>query len=364
MQLNKLVILMGAMFAVGAQAAPSVHNAGEFYVGGKVGASLFGEPCGSQSESCEDLSGAGGLYGGYQLLDWLAVEGGYDYFGGPVATYRAIGQPNSNVDYEAEIQGLEVGLKADYGLTDRFLFFGKGGTVYWGVDKEAFEPVAGAVDESESGLSLMLGAGMEYRLSHNLSTRLEYDYINGVGGASTGESDVHFIGVGLDYRFGSHRSEPTLSPPPVETVTKQVETSPEPEVVVEPQIIETFTQVLSSSSSEALFETGSTALSPVLKSQLLPILERLKRYPESTVEITGHTDSLGAANFNQALSEARAQSVADYLEYRGVERHRMRVKGLGELRPIASNETASGRAHNRRVEIVSPEVTTQTTNKQ
>ncbi|MGC9491527.1 OmpA family protein [Vibrio genomosp. F10] len=119
--------------------------------------------------------------------------------------------------------------------------------------------------------------------------------------------------------------------------------------------------MLSGSSNEALFESNSTEMSAELKVQLLHVLERLQRYPETTVQIIGHTDSLGDANYNLSLSEVRAQKVADYLASQGVSRQRMTVKGVGELNPIASNDTASGRAHNRRVEIVSPEVTTQST---
>lgn len=79
----------------------------------------------------------------------------------------------------------------------------------------------------------------------------------------------------------------------------------------------------------------------------------LNRYPQTLVDIVGHADSTGDDAYNQGLSERRASSVAMYLTDRGgVLRGRLYVQGRGETQPIASNDTAEGRAQNRRVEIV------------
>jgi outer membrane protein OmpA-like peptidoglycan-associated protein len=69
------------------------------------------------------------------------------------------------------------------------------------------------------------------------------------------------------------------------------------------------------------------------------------------IDVLGHTDSDGAEGYNQALSERRAQSVASFLTGRGVATVRIATIGYGETRPIATNETAEGKAQNRRVEI-------------
>jgi len=358
MRCHTLTLLTGLALAAPALATPAVHQAGEWYVGGKVSGALYGQPCSAGSLSCDELSGAAGVYGGVQLKDWLALEGGVEYLGGPVATYPALSQPQSQVDYEASVAGVELGVKADYALNERVLMFGKGGGVYWLADKEADEPIAGPLNDSDSGVSLMLGTGLEYRLFRDLSTRFEYQYIDGVGDETTGQSDVHFFSVGLDYRFGGTPTPVVAPVAPPEPEVLQVE--PEVRAVPEPVRVETFTQVLSGTSNAALFDSNSAALTPHLKLQLLPVLSRLTTYPETTVSIVGHTDNVGAAHDNQWLSQVRAQSVADYLAQHGVSRARMTVRGMGELSPIASNTTASGRAHNRRVEIVSPEVTTQT----
>jgi outer membrane protein OmpA-like peptidoglycan-associated protein len=77
----------------------------------------------------------------------------------------------------------------------------------------------------------------------------------------------------------------------------------------------------------------------------------LRRYPSSFVDVIGHTDSTGSAEYNQRLSERRAQAVADVLLARGVKSERVVAYGYGLTKPVATNDTAEGRAANRRVEI-------------
>jgi OOP family OmpA-OmpF porin len=70
-----------------------------------------------------------------------------------------------------------------------------------------------------------------------------------------------------------------------------------------------------------------------------------------TIKITGHTDSTGAAEYNQKLSVRRAETVRDYLISLGGDASKMEVAGMGATKPVADNKTAAGRAHNRRVEV-------------
>lgn len=81
-------------------------------------------------------------------------------------------------------------------------------------------------------------------------------------------------------------------------------------------------------------------------------IDALNRYPEIKVELDGHTDSIGTDQYNQGLSERRAQIVADYLTSHGIDSSRITaVKGFGESQPIDTNATKEGRARNRRTEI-------------
>ncbi|AUH34569.1 OmpA family protein [Paracoccus tegillarcae] len=101
-----------------------------------------------------------------------------------------------------------------------------------------------------------------------------------------------------------------------------------------------------------LFATDSAAVSGPAQNDLYAVARNLNQYPNSRVEVIGHTDSTGAAAYNQDLSQRRAQSVAGILSAAGVNSGRLVAVGRGESQPVASNDTAAGRATNRRVEIL------------
>ena len=102
---------------------------------------------------------------------------------------------------------------------------------------------------------------------------------------------------------------------------------------------------------DILFQTDSATLRPDLRADLSTIAGSLQRYPDTTVFVVGHTDSTGSDSYNQRLSEDRADAVATVLITSGVPANRIVARGAGETQPVASNDTASGRAQNRRVEI-------------
>ncbi len=99
------------------------------------------------------------------------------------------------------------------------------------------------------------------------------------------------------------------------------------------------------------FDTGSAALKPELRDVLSQFAKGLGDNPSALVKIVGHTDSVGTDANNQRLSNERADAVRDFLTDRGVGNSRVAITGHGEREPIASNDTAEGRAKNRRVEI-------------
>lgn len=104
--------------------------------------------------------------------------------------------------------------------------------------------------------------------------------------------------------------------------------------------------------SALLFATDSASVSPHLTRDLQTVAASLLRYPNSSIQVVGHTDNTGSASHNQTLSERRAASVASILIQSGVPAFRIRTIGRGENQPIATNLTPEGRAQNRRVEIL------------
>jgi outer membrane protein OmpA-like peptidoglycan-associated protein len=103
--------------------------------------------------------------------------------------------------------------------------------------------------------------------------------------------------------------------------------------------------------SGILFEFDSSELQPAARATIEDMARVLVDYPESNIMIEGDTDNTGSAEYNQLLSERRAQAVADYSRALGISGSRVSTIGLGETNPIASNDTAAGREQNRRVEV-------------
>lgn len=99
------------------------------------------------------------------------------------------------------------------------------------------------------------------------------------------------------------------------------------------------------------FEFDKATLLPSSKAELNKLRDILDDYPHLKIEIAGHTDNVGAAEYNQRLSEARAQSVVDYLLKAKVSEDRLTYAGYGSDKPLASNDTDAGRTINRRVEF-------------
>jgi len=103
---------------------------------------------------------------------------------------------------------------------------------------------------------------------------------------------------------------------------------------------------------DVLFATGSADLKSGSRQTLDKLTAFLQAYPKREVQIDGYTDNVGSADYNQGLSERRADSVRDALTRMGIARDRILTKGLGESSPVADNDTAGGRQQNRRVEVI------------
>jgi outer membrane protein OmpA-like peptidoglycan-associated protein len=104
--------------------------------------------------------------------------------------------------------------------------------------------------------------------------------------------------------------------------------------------------------SDVLFDTGSFTLKPGAREKLAKVSGILLAHPGLTMQIEGHTDSVGSDGFNARLSEQRADSVKDFLGEQGVSLSSITAQGFGKAEPVATNDTPEGRQRNRRVEIV------------
>ena len=118
-----------------------------------------------------------------------------------------------------------------------------------------------------------------------------------------------------------------------------------------PEVTEEVQKSLNAYAKTILFDTGKATIKSQSAAVLGDIIKILNEYPNSKFTVEGHTDSVGSETLNQRLSDARANSVKEYLIENGIDAFRLSALGYGESKPIDTNKTSKGRANNRRVEI-------------
>ncbi|MEL7292357.1 MAG: OmpA family protein [Pseudomonadota bacterium] len=315
--MKKLAVMISSALVLASTGA----NA-QFYLGGKAGKSWLDDACTAATATCDDESITAGLFAGYEFFDFLSFEAGYDYLG----EFSAAGLNDEKVKAYTLAPKLSLALNEDWSLYGKF---GGARVEYGRYDDNSF---LGAV-------------GLELDSHKNVAVRLEYQRLTDVRNPWV-KAEVNSATLGFVYKFGG--SQQSVSEPVVieEKVVEQVEIEVEPAPV-----IKTF--------EAKAIDSGAFALdSATLKSESQPVITELvsfmKQFPQSKVEVTGYTDSSGAAAYNQKLSEKRAQSVAAALIEQGIDPERITATGQGENNPIATNDTPQGRAKNRRVEILVP----------
>jgi outer membrane protein OmpA-like peptidoglycan-associated protein len=104
--------------------------------------------------------------------------------------------------------------------------------------------------------------------------------------------------------------------------------------------------------SDVLFETGQYSLKPGARERLAKVSGIVLAHPSLVLRVEGHTDSVGADDENQRLSERRAHAVGDFLISQGIAKAAVSTYGYGESQPLATNDTVGGRQQNRRVDLV------------
>lgn len=103
--------------------------------------------------------------------------------------------------------------------------------------------------------------------------------------------------------------------------------------------------------ADFMFDLNSSVVKPGAQSEIRRVADVLYRYPETRIRIEGHTDSTGPGEYNQKLSEQRAEAVKKELTAQSVQPERIQTVGFGPSRPVASNDTPAGRQQNRRVQV-------------
>ena len=336
--MKKLSKIMCAVIAAsGFAAAPSI--AATTYVGAKVGMGWLDSAC-VDNVDCEDDSVAGGVYGGYNFTDNIALELNADYLGDYDTSFNNNGATQR---YSDSIVAISLSPMYRLAIKQEFDIFFKAGPAY-------------IMHDDEDDVVLALGIGAEKQLSDDWALRVEYQYFDDFDDKIIQDLNSNLVTVGLSYNFGTGNTTASAATVASAAAVTQAPAEPiaEPETVVVEEEAVVVTKAQTESFSQGMFETNSTKLSSDGKTALTPLVEVLQAHPQSSVNVVGHTDSTGAAEYNMMISKKRAAAVAAYIEEQGIEADRITASGEGEENPIASNATAEGRAQNRRVDATIP----------
>jgi len=154
------------------------------------------------------------------------------------------------------------------------------------------------------------------------------------------------IGGALGYFFCREKETPPPAPAPAPAPAPKPAPPPPPP----PPAPEQGTKIMSPQGTH--FDFDKATLRPEAMSKLDEAVRIMNEHPGIRINVEGHTDSMGSDAYNQKLSDQRSASVVSYLLSKGVAADRMRARGFGESRPVASNDTGEGRAQNRRVDLI------------
>jgi len=320
--------------------SPGVWAAEGAFVGIDLGTS---EPTNGNYRAHVEHGGTGNPFGGYMFNDYLGIQGQlHATFQEPDDDHRGF----KNENQVTTLLGGTVGprLQIPLGEVMDMYITGQGGY---------FEGVSGHVDHGAPGFSV--GGGIDYNITQNFAVGL-FGRWNRVymsprfeGAALTtgpeppqvpeerGPADLEYGqgGISLKYSFAQAAPPPPPPPPP------PVAAAPPPPPPVKKKIV----------LRSVHFDFNKYNI----RADAVPVLDEaakiLKEEGTVAVIVEGHTDSVGSDAYNMKLSKRRADAVRSYLVDHGVSASRISTEGYGKRRPVASNDTADGRAQNRRVEL-------------
>lgn len=271
------------------------------------------------------------LFLGYKLNKNLAIEGGAFTLGefgymaemNPVATMRA----------DARMLGLNVDLVGIMPLGDKFSLFGRVGAIY-AQTRDQFSGggpvIINPFNASESEASYKYGAGMQYDVNPSLGLRLEAERYR-IDDAIGSDGDIDMVSLGFVYRFGKDvvAAAPAREPAAVAATPRPTPPPAPPPPPPAPTRV-TF-------SADSLFDFDKAIIKPAGRVELDKLAADLRGVDFDNIQVTGHTDRIGAQAYNQRLSNERAIAVKEYLVMSAIiNEAQVTARGVASTQPVTT----------------------------
>lgn len=340
--MNKsLIALVVAGFTVtSAYAAPQANS---FYVGTKAGwASFHGDinqfdakKIGTNGLAVSRDSASYGVFAGYQIINNLAVEAGYDYFG------RLKGKANqlssNNQTFKHTAHGASLALKGNYELIKGLDSYVKAGLA---VVNNRYTLLDDANKASDRKNALLLAVGAEYAFTPSLAGRLEYQWLQNAAKAKQKTVDnlavksyspsIGNLSAGLTYRFG----QGSVASSEQDLVSKRF-----------------------AFGADVLFDFGKSNLKPAAIVALEDAHEEIVKLGlvSPTIQVDGYTDRIGKDASNLKLSQRRAESVANYIASKGINPENITAVGYGKANPVTGNSCDGVKARGPLIACLAPD---------
>ncbi|MDB5859083.1 MAG: ompA-like transrane domain protein [Ramlibacter sp.] len=291
------------------------------------------------------------LYGGYQLNPYFGMQGGWFDLG--TMGYTATTSPPGTLTGDVRLQGVNLDLVGSLPVTDRFSLLGTVGVAYARArgtfsSTGAVRMPYASTGTNERHADLKFGAGVAWRFTDAWEMRAEAERFR-VRDSVGNRGHVDLLSVGLVYRFGGAPPAPRAmapapalvavaapAPPPQAAPMVAVPPPPAPRPLPAPVTVHF--------AADALFGFDQSTLRPEGMRALDAFANDMRSVQYDSVKVVGHTDRLGASDYNDRLSRRRADAVAAYLASTGLPASRLASSGAGESQPVTAAADCKGTA--------------------
>lgn len=329
MKLKKSVAIFSLFTATAISSQATIADDSGWYLGGNLGRSHshINEkkiaddiiPILHEDGGHDSIDTSYKLYAGYQFNPYFSLEGGYFDLG--ESQFTRITAPAGSMETNMKVRGINLDAVGYVPFTEKFSAFARLG-VTRALTQDTFTgtgaaaPFGGKLSDRDTFPKA--GLGVEYKFNNNWALRVEGERYR-ISNAITDHNSINFYSVGLAYRFGTVSKTVKATP---------VTATPAPAPVAAPRFEKT------TISATELFKFDSSEVTPV-QPELEKLTDSLKVSKEpQKVNIVGYTDRIGSEEYNQKLSERRAEAVKTYLVDKGVEAQRLVTEGKGEKDPV------------------------------